>query len=98
MSIEYTFTFQRQDVEAKVMEFLYQSEGRRDFYIGMPLPSPGQDPLEIIRAYAPVQAWLDDERPVVPVPEDLAGTAVAAIAPPTEGAASVANSIPVTVA
>jgi len=65
--INYKYTIVSQDVAAKCMEIRYEAEGYGPMHIGAPLPAIGQDVMEIVRAYAPIQAWLDSVREVQPV-------------------------------
>lgn len=67
MSITYTYEIIAVDEQARCMEIVYQSEGRKTMHIGARLPYENETLEAIIEMYSPVNYWLEQEY-VVQVP------------------------------
>jgi hypothetical protein len=72
--MEYSYKIIRSSVANNVMEVEFSAANHDTLVIGMPLPVEGQDYLEIIRAYAPVQYWVRSKQVTVDVPVGEIGT------------------------
>lgn len=66
--IIYTYQIVHVDAAARCMEVVYSSEGRQTMHIGARLPFEGESLEEVIKAFAPVPFWREQEKPVL-VPE-----------------------------
>ena len=71
--ISYSYKVVKTDIDFKVMEVNYSSEGKQDLLVSIPLPSIEQDPVELIKEYAPTKYWSDLERIVIDVPVGFNG-------------------------
>lgn len=67
MSIEYTYTITSVDQEARCMEIIYTAPNRQTMHIGARLPYVGETLETIVRMYAPIAYWLEQEQKVVSV-------------------------------
>jgi hypothetical protein len=65
MSIQYTYQVISVDQAARCMEIVYSSEGRQTMHIGARLPYEGEVLEDIVKMYAPVNYWTEQELPVV---------------------------------
>lgn len=81
--ITYQYTIINVDEAARCMEVVYTSEGRQTMHISARLPYVGEDLEQIIKMYAPVAYWLEQEAEVV-VPE--VGTSGEVVPPALEPA------------
>lgn len=62
MIVQYTYEITAVDTEAKCMTVVYSAEGYETMTVGTMLPYD-DEPLEnVIRAYAPVQQWINSTR------------------------------------
>lgn len=75
--IAYTYEVLRVDADARVMELVYQSEGRQPVHIGARMPYVGETLDAVARMYAPVAWWREQETQVLPI----AAGAVGSVAP-----------------
>lgn len=66
--MDYIYKILRSSIDHYVMEVEYSATDCDTIVIGMPLPVEGQDYLDIIRAYAPVQHWIRAKQVFVAVP------------------------------
>ena len=80
--MDYTYKILQSNTDFHVMEVEYSAPDCETTVVGMPLPVAGQDYLDIIRAYAPVQHWIRSKQVVVDVPVGEVGTLSSVIAPP----------------
>ena len=67
-NISYTYEIINVDAAARCMEIVYSAEGRQTLHIGARLPFAGEGLEDIVRMYAPVAYWREQETEVV-VPE-----------------------------
>lgn len=83
MSIIYTYEIISVDADARCMEVVYSAEGHKTMHIGARLPYEGESLDAVIRNFAPVNYWLEQQIPVVtpvigttgvlaPVPDEVA--------------------------
>jgi len=68
MSIEYKYTIIKVDEAARCMEIIYEAQGHMTMHIGARLPFEGEALINVIKAFAPVQMWINLASAVV-VPE-----------------------------
>ena len=87
--ITYTYEIVNVDEAARCMEVVYSSEGRQTIHVGARLPYEGELLEDVIKAFAPVPFWREQEMPVVVPQVGLSGTVVEA---------SPAQEMPLTVA
>lgn len=80
MTITYTYEILAVDEQARCMEVMYTSEGRQTQHIGARIPYEGEMLEEVIKMYAPVSFWIEQELNVVPPQVGAKGT----IYPPVE--------------
>ncbi|OYW87535.1 MAG: hypothetical protein B7Z23_13720 [Pseudomonadales bacterium 32-61-5] len=66
--ITYNYEIISVDATAKCMEVVYSSEGRQTMHIGARLPFAGETIEGIVKTYAPVRYWQEQEAAVI-VPE-----------------------------
>ena len=76
--ITYTYQIIKVDEAARCMEVVYSSEGRQTIHVGARLPYEGESLDDVIKAFAPVPFWREQEMPVVAPPVGLSGTVVEA--------------------
>ncbi len=81
MSIEFSYHIIAVDAAARCMEVVYSAAGRQSMHIGARLPYEGEQLEDVIRQYAPVAYWLEQERAVQVPAVGLTGT----LAPLPEG-------------
>lgn len=81
MSIQYTYEIIAVNEAARCMEVVYSAEGHQTMHIGARLPYVGETVEAVVKMFAPVAYWLEQEREVV-VPD--VGTA-GVIAPQESG-------------
>lgn len=62
MSIAYTAKIVSKDVQFNNMTIEFSAEGYETITVGTPLPTVDQDLKDIIKAYAPVQQWLNSKK------------------------------------
>jgi hypothetical protein len=68
MSIQYTYTIESVDTEARCMVVVYSADGHTTQHIGARIPFDGESLGDVIAAYAPVAYWEAQKRPLaVPV-------------------------------
>lgn len=68
MSIQYTYTIESVDTEARCMVVVYSADGHTTQHIGARIPFDGESLEDVIAAYAPVAYWEAQKRPLaVPV-------------------------------
>lgn len=60
MSLTYTYEITHVSGDGKHLEVLYSSSGQRDILVGQPAPMLDQDPIAVIRSYAPIAVWERD--------------------------------------
>lgn len=65
MGITYSYTVAAVDPAARCMEIVYESEGRQTMRIGARLPFVGEILEDVVRAYAPIRFWEEQELSVV---------------------------------
>lgn len=65
MSIEYTYEIVRVDEPARCMEIVFTSAGRETTHIGARLPFEGEALEDVVKMYAPIRYWQDQERQMV---------------------------------
>jgi hypothetical protein len=65
MTITYRYEVIKVDEAARCMEVVYASEGHQTMHIGARLPFQGETLESVIKAFAPVAYWRDQERAVV---------------------------------
>lgn len=65
MSITYTYKIIAVDEAARCMEVVYSAEGHQTMHIGARLPFEGESLEAVIKAFAPVNLWLEMAAPVV---------------------------------
>jgi hypothetical protein len=81
MSIEYRYTIINVDKAARCMEVVYEAEGHQTMHIGARLPYEGEALENVIRAFAPVQLWMELSADVVS--PTVGATGIIPIAPVT---------------
>ena len=74
--IIYTYVITNVDQAARCMEVVYSSEGRRTVHIGARLPYEGELLEDVIKAFAPVPFWREQELAVVVPQIGVTGTIV----------------------
>jgi hypothetical protein len=79
--MEYTYKIIASNIEHNVMEVEFSAPDHETYIVGMPLPVEGQDYLDIIKSYAPVQQWVRSKQLVVDVPVGEVGTLSSIVAP-----------------
>lgn len=72
MSIQYTYQIIKVDPQARVMEIVYNSEGRQPVHVGARLPYAGESVEAVVQMYSPVAYWLEREAEVI-IPQVGAG-------------------------
>ena len=72
MSIQYTYQIIKVDPQARVMEIVYNSEGRQPMHVGARLPYVGESVESVVQMYSPVAYWLEQEAEVI-IPQVGAG-------------------------
>lgn len=65
--IQYTYEIINVDPAAKAMEIVYTSEGRQTMHIGARMPYVGETLEAIVKMYAPVAYWREQETAVADV-------------------------------
>lgn len=85
MSIIYSFEIIAVNETARCMEIIYTAEGHQTLHIGARLPYEGETLEQIVRMYAPVRYWEEQQLNVV-VPE-VGVTGTLEPLPPPEPAA-----------
>lgn len=81
MSIVYNYEIVAVNEQARCMEIVYTSEGRQTQHIGARLPYAEETLETVVRMYAPIQYWLEQEMAVV-VPEvGVTGTLYPEVSP-----------------
>jgi hypothetical protein len=65
MSIDFNYEIIAVDEAAKCMEVVYTAQGRQTMNIGARLPFEGETLEAVIRMYAPVRYWEEQELAVV---------------------------------
>lgn len=73
MSFTYTYKIVGSNKEAKTMDVIYETDGKQPISMACPLPSVGEDLVEIIKQYAPIQVWLELDREVQDIPVGMTG-------------------------
>lgn len=81
MTIQFNFAVVAASMETRTMEVRYDAPGCQTVLIGMPLPSVGQDVVDVVSAYAPIAAWQEAERLVQLVEVGMSGAVDIADAP-----------------
>lgn len=76
--ITYTYQIINVNPASKSMEIVYESPGRQTMHIGARMPYTGESLESIVRMYAPVAYWHEQELAVEPVTDGTSGT----VAPP----------------
>lgn len=74
MDIEYKYTIASVDANARCMEVVYEAEGHQTMHIGARLPFEGESLDDVIRQFAPLAYWSEQQRPVVAPTVGLSGT------------------------
>jgi len=64
MSIEYTYSIESVDTEARCMVVVYEADGHPTQHIGARIPFDGESLEDVIAMYAPVQYWETLKRPI----------------------------------
>jgi hypothetical protein len=72
----YNYEIIKVDEAARCMEVVYTSEGYQTMHIGARLPYEGETTEDIVKMYAPVRYWEEQNTPVVPVNVGQSGTVV----------------------
>lgn len=67
MNITYTYEIIKVDEAARCMEIVYTAEGYQTLHIGARLPYEGETLEDIVKMYAPVRYWEEQNTPVVTV-------------------------------
>lgn len=65
MNITYTYQITAVDQAARCMEIVYSSEGHQTMHIGARLPFEGEPLEQVVRMYAPVRYWEEQQLAVV---------------------------------
>lgn len=65
MKVDYTYEIVSADATARCMEIIYASEGRETMHISARLPFVGESLEDVIRMYAPIRYWRDQETAVM---------------------------------
>jgi len=74
--ITYTYEIVNVDKTARCMEVVYSSEGRQTIHVGARLPYEGESLDDVIKAFAPVPFWREQELAVVVPQIGVTGTIV----------------------
>lgn len=72
MSITYTYQIIKVDEQARTMEIIYNSPGRTPMHIGARLPYSNESVEAVIKMYAPIAYWKEQEAQVL-IPQVGAG-------------------------
>jgi hypothetical protein len=65
MSIKYLYTITAVDKAARCMEIIYTAQGHQTMHIGARLPFEGEPLEQVVRMYAPVRYWEEQQLAVV---------------------------------
>lgn len=65
MNITYSYEITAVDQAARCMEIVYSAEGHQTVHIGARLPFEGEQLEQIVRMYAPVRYWEEQQLAVV---------------------------------
>lgn len=76
MSIQYTYTIESVDTEARCMVVVYSADGHTTQHIGARIPFDGESLEDVIAAYAPVAYWEAQKRPISAPAVGSSGTIV----------------------
>lgn len=68
MNITYSYEITAVNQAARCMEIVYSAEGHQTLHIGARLPYEGEPLEQVVRMYAPVRYWEEQQLAVV-VPE-----------------------------
>jgi hypothetical protein len=79
MSIDFSYEIIAVNEAAKCMEVVYTAQGRQTMHIGARLPFEGETLEAVIRMYAPVRYWEEQELTVVAPAVGTSGFLSAAI-------------------
>lgn len=74
MNITYTYEIISVNEAARCMEVVYSAEGHQTMHIGARLPFEGEPLEDVIKAFAPVQLWIEMATPVVSPQVGTTGT------------------------
>jgi hypothetical protein len=87
MSIDFNYEIIAVDEAAKCMEVVYTAQGRQTMHIGARLPFDGEALEAVIRMYAPIRYWEEQEltvvAPAVGTSGFLAAPVVSEVPPPS---------------
>lgn len=72
--IEYQWRVLESHVEDRCMTVEYSSENRQTFVISTRLPTVDETLDEVIASFAPINAWLEAEKPVIAVQVGASGS------------------------
>ena len=78
----YTYHIVNVDQQARCMEVVYSSEGRQTIHVGARLPFEGEPLEDVIKAFAPVPFWREQEMPVAAPEVGTAGVVQVALEQP----------------
>jgi hypothetical protein len=85
MSIQYTYEVVKVDEAARCMEVVYTADGHQTMHIGARLPFEGESLESVVRQFAPLAYWEEQQLPVVVPVVGTSGT----LAPPVTSDAQV---------
>lgn len=74
IQIPYTYEVVLVDEAARCMEIVYTSDGRQAMHIGARLPFQGESVEDVVKLYAPLAYWDEQERAVIQVQTGLTGS------------------------
>lgn len=74
MSTTYKYSVESVDKNAKCMEILYTADGHEPMRIGARLPYEHESLEDVVRMYAPVRFWEEQQFSVIDVSVGAAGT------------------------
>jgi hypothetical protein len=88
MTIDYSYKIISVDESARCMEVVYTSEGRKTMHISARLPFEGENLVDVIAMFAPVEYWLEQEKAVVVPSVGIVGESSYSLINPSEQAES----------
>jgi hypothetical protein len=74
MDIQFSYEILSVDNDARCMEVLYTSEGRKPVHVGVRIPYEGESLDEVILSFCPREYWESLERTIQPVNAGVKGT------------------------
>lgn len=73
MKLEYTYQIAKVDKDARCMEIVYSSDGKKTMRVGTRLPYEGETIEDIVKSYAPISYWKEQELNVITPIEGITG-------------------------